>query len=80
DEGGALQLLGDRLAAAGFEVHLPVFQTAGEPAITNLFAKIGTGSPHLCFAGHTDVVPPGDAAAWTHPPFGGVVADGAVWG
>lgn len=79
-EGGALTHLGKVLAAAGFEVHLPVFQTEGEPAITNLFAKIGSGAPHLAFAGHTDVVPPGDPAAWTHPPFAGVVSDGFVHG
>ena len=36
--------------------------------------------PHFCFAGHTDVVPPGREADWTHPPFSGVVADGQVWG
>jgi succinyl-diaminopimelate desuccinylase len=79
-EGGALTYLADRLAAAGFETHLPVFQTEGEPAITNLFARIGSGAPHLAFAGHTDVVPPGDLAAWTHPPFAGIVADGLVHG
>lgn len=80
EEGGALTYLADRLAAAGFEVHLPVFQTPGEPAITNLFAKIGSGAPHLAFAGHTDVVPPGDAALWSHPPFSGAIADGMIYG
>jgi succinyl-diaminopimelate desuccinylase len=83
DEGGALTYLAARLREAGFEVHLPVFQTPGEPAITNLYARLGPrdgNGPRLAFAGHTDVVPPGDPAAWSHPPFSGAVADGAVWG
>jgi succinyl-diaminopimelate desuccinylase len=48
--------------------------------VENLYARLGTGAPHLCFAGHTDVVPAGDEAAWTHPPFGGEVADGVLYG
>ena len=46
----------------------------------NLYARLGTGSPHLCFAGHTDVVPAGDEAAWTRPPFGAEIAGGALYG
>ena len=52
----------------------------GTPDVENLYARLGTGAPHLCFAGHTDVVPVGDEAAWTHPPFGGEVADGVLYG
>jgi succinyl-diaminopimelate desuccinylase len=48
--------------------------------VENLYARIGTGSPHLMFAGHTDVVPPGEATAWTHPPFAGEIADGRLYG
>jgi succinyl-diaminopimelate desuccinylase len=79
-EGGALTLLGRLLEDAGFEVHLPVFSEDGTPDITNLFARIGSGAPHLSFAGHTDVVPPGPETAWTHPPFSGHVADGVIYG
>ncbi len=46
----------------------------------NLFATIGSGSPHLVFAGHTDVVPPGDETRWRHPPFAAEVADGMIFG
>jgi succinyl-diaminopimelate desuccinylase len=46
----------------------------------NLFARIGTEPPHFCFAGHTDVVPPGDAKGWTAPPFGGEVRGGVLYG
>jgi succinyl-diaminopimelate desuccinylase len=79
-EGGALAYLQTMLAAAGFEVHRPVFGEPGTADIENLYARIGTAKPHLVFAGHTDVVPPGDAAAWTHAPFAGEIADGVLYG
>ncbi|MBZ9938545.1 succinyl-diaminopimelate desuccinylase [Mesorhizobium sp. BR1-1-16] len=80
DEGGALAYLESVLAPAGFRVERPVFSEAGTPDVENLFATIGSGAPHLVFAGHTDVVPPGDAARWRHDPFGGEVAEGFVFG
>lgn len=48
--------------------------------VPNLFARLGAGRPHLCFAGHTDVVPPGEASAWTHPPFEARIVDGYLYG
>lgn len=80
DEGGALQALGKRLEQAGYEVHRVPFSDANTPDIDNLFAKIGSGAPHLVFAGHTDVVPPGDIAQWTHSPFSGAIANGELFG
>jgi succinyl-diaminopimelate desuccinylase len=79
-EGGALGYLEGLLKAAGFAVHRPVFTEAGTPDIDNLYARIGEGSPCLVFAGHTDVVPPGNLAAWTHPPFGAEIVDGRLYG
>jgi succinyl-diaminopimelate desuccinylase len=79
-EGGALDALGAILAAAGYEVHRVPFSDMNTPDIDNLFAKIGSGAPHFCFAGHTDVVPPGDAASWTHAPFSGEIANGELFG
>ncbi len=79
-EAGALAYIGDLLARAGFEVHRQKFSSPGMPEIDNLFAKIGIGRPHLVFAGHTDVVPAGEEARWTHPPFGGDIAGGALYG
>ncbi len=46
----------------------------------NLYARIGTAGPHLVFAGHTDVVPPGDETSWSHPPFAGEIVDGTLFG
>jgi succinyl-diaminopimelate desuccinylase len=79
-EGGALAYLEGRLEGAGFAVHRVTFSEPGADDVENLYARIGTGAPHLMFAGHTDVVPPGDAAAWTHPPFAAEIADGTLFG
>jgi len=70
-EGGALSFLEKTLKAAGFTVQRTTFHEPGADDVENFYARIGTGSPHLMFAGHTDVVPPGDEKAWTHPPFAG---------
>lgn len=80
DEGGALALLGTQLEALGFAVTRVPFSEAGTPDIDNLFARIGAGGRHLVFAGHTDVVPPGDAARWRHAPFSGAIEDGELYG
>ncbi len=80
EEGGALSYLQTLLEGAGFTCHRLTFSDKDTPDVDNLFARIGTSSPHLCFAGHTDVVPPGDAADWTHPPFGAEIADGWLFG
>ncbi len=79
-EGGALTLLQNILEPAGFECHRLTFTEPGTPDVDNLYARLGTGRPHLCFAGHTDVVPAGDEAAWTYPPFAGEIANGNVYG
>lgn len=75
EEGGAITLLAGRLAAAGFRVERP-----DRGGIANLYARWGDAAPAIGFNGHTDVVPPGDRAAWTHDPFGGVVAGGLLHG
>lgn len=58
-----MTLLQNVLEPAGFTCHRLVFTEAGTPDVDNLYARLGTGRPHLCFAGHTDVVPVGNAAA-----------------
>ncbi|MGL4728465.1 MAG: succinyl-diaminopimelate desuccinylase [Bosea sp. (in: a-proteobacteria)] len=79
-EAGALTLLGNVLSQAGFSVHRPVFSAPNTPDIDNLYARIGTASPVFVIAGHTDVVPVGDEAGWTHPPFAGEIIDGVMYG
>lgn len=79
-DAGALDVLENILTAAGFEVHRVTFSEPGAADIENLYARIGSGAPHITFAGHTDVVPPGDEEAWTHGAFSGDVRDGFLYG
>lgn len=72
---GALEVVEKYLSQLGFACERLDFE-----GICNLYAKKGSGQPHLCFAGHTDVVPLGDADLWTHAPFQGGVKDDCLWG
>jgi len=80
EEGGALSFIEGVLKEAGFEVHRPVFSEPGTPDVENLYARYGTGKPYLLFAGHTDVVPPGDVSRWRHDPFRAEIEDGELYG
>lgn len=79
-DAGALGTLQKMLEGAGFTAYPVTFSEPGTPDIQNLYARIGSGSPHLLFAGHTDVVPPGDAAMWKHDPFSATVEGGLLYG
>jgi succinyl-diaminopimelate desuccinylase len=79
-EGGALSFLEAMLKGAGFTVHRMTFSESGTADVENLYARIGTVAPHLMFAGHTDVVPPGDPEAWSHAPFSADISDGVLYG
>ena len=77
---GALDVVQTALDGLGFTCWRLPFEQEGHARIDNLFARRGGDGPHLCFAGHTDVVPPGDPADWRFGPFSGQIADDAVWG
>jgi succinyl-diaminopimelate desuccinylase len=79
-EGGGLAYLEKTLQAAGFTVQRTTFQETGADDVDNLYARIGNAAPNLVFAGHTDVVPPGDEKAWKHPPFAGEIDGGELYG
>ncbi|SET21492.1 succinyl-diaminopimelate desuccinylase [Oceanicella actignis] len=74
-EAGTLELLEAVLSPLGFRC-----ARIERGGVSNLYARLGEGGPVFGFNGHVDVVPPGDAAAWTHPPFSGALADGMLWG
>ena len=74
EDDGAQEVLADALEKLGFNVTPLTFGV-----VKNLFARIGAGAPHICFAGHTDVVPPG-SGAWSSGPFAGEVRDGVLYG
>ena len=79
-DAGALSAVEAMLLPLGFKVERMVATEAGTPDIENLYARLGTADPHLMFAGHTDVVPPGDEASWTHPPFAAEVDGDVMFG
>jgi len=79
-EGGALKFLEATLTAAGFSVHRMTFSEPGTEDVENLYARIGGAAPNLVFAGHTDVVPPGEESVWSHPPFAGDIAGAQLYG
>src|ERR1700680_3697561 len=79
-DAGALGVLENILKGAAFEVHRVTFGEPGTLDIDNLYARIGNAATHIIFAGHTDVVPPGDESAWSHGAFSGEVKDGFLYG
>ncbi|MGY8669200.1 succinyl-diaminopimelate desuccinylase [Bradyrhizobium sp. UFLA05-109] len=79
-DAGALGVLEKALTAAGFTCHRVTFSEAGFADVDNLYARIGSDGPHITFAGHTDVVPPGDESAWSVGAFSGEVKDGVLHG
>ncbi len=79
-DGGAIGVLEDALMPLGFVCAKLRFQEDETPHVDNLYARIGTQGPNFCFAGHTDVVPPGDVALWKHDPFAATIANGTLYG
>ena len=79
-DGGALDVLQEALTAIGFTCHRLPFEEPGTAPVDNLYARRGSAAPNFCFAGHTDVVPPGARAAWTREPFAATVEDGVLYG
>jgi len=75
EDGGCQQVIGERLARLGFRL-----ETVASGATTNLWARRGDSGPLFCFAGHTDVVPPGPLDRWRSPPFEPVVHEGELVG
>lgn len=75
DDAGCQSLIAERLCSKGFAVErLPFNET------DNIWAVHGSGPPVVCFAGHTDVVPPGPCEKWRHDPFSAEIADGILYG
>ena len=79
-EGGALDELQTVLERIGFKCTRLVFSESGTPDVDNLYARIGDDGPNFCFAGHSDVVPPGLSSEWSGDPFSGMIADGKLFG
>lgn len=80
NDAGALDVLEKALTSIGFECTRLPFSESGTPDIDNLFARRGTAAPHICYAGHTDVVPAGKLDDWKHDPFAAMIEDGTLYG
>ncbi|WP_029351325.1 succinyl-diaminopimelate desuccinylase [Bosea sp. 117] len=80
EEAGALDYLAGLLGDHGFAVHRVRLTAPDTPDVENLYARFGTKGPNLCFAGHTDVVPPGDEVHWRFPPFEAAIHGGMLYG
>lgn len=79
-DAGAQDVLKKALINLGFTIHDLPFEGNDSYPVKNFFARLGTGSPHICYAGHTDVVPVGDESSWKHPPFDAVIENGIMYG
>lgn len=79
-QAGSLEVLENHLSAMGFRVWRETFEEPNSIPTENLYARLGDVEPNLCFAGHVDVVPPGDDAAWASLPFQPEVRDGVLYG
>ena len=79
-DAGALDLLEKVLTEIGFTCTRLPFQEPDTARVDNLYARLGDAAPHICFAGHTDVVPVGTADNWQKDPFSGEISDDKLWG
>jgi len=70
---GAIRYLSKQLKKLGFDCKILEFKDKGSKPIKNLYARLGKKNPNLCYAGHTDVVPPGNLKDWTVNPFKPIV-------
>ena len=80
EDAGAQLMLQSLLEPMGFDCSVVTFGEEGGAPVRNLYARLGGKGPHLMFAGHTDVVPPGDPAHWTHPPFAAKIDRDVMYG
>ena len=77
---GAMDVLQSALEELGFTCHRLPFATGNAPEVHNLYARIGDRAPNFCFAGHTDVVPVGDANEWSVDPFAAEIKGDRLYG
>ena len=79
-DAGAINFLSKKLKSIGFNCKILEFKDKKSKAIKNLYAKIGSKQPNICYAGHTDVVPPGNYKDWTVNPFKPIIKNNYLIG
>ena len=77
---GALNIIQNLLTSLGFNCTRLPFSDKNSYDVDNLFATIGSEGKHLAFAGHTDVVPPGNEKSWKYPPFSATIDGNKLYG
>ena len=77
---GALDIVENHLKSIGFKCTKLPFSGNGSYDVKNLYASIGSEGPHIAFAGHTDVVPPGNENSWQYPPFSATIENDKLFG
>jgi len=80
EDAGAQAVLLEPLKSMGFEIFDLPFEGRGSYPVKNFFARLGAGTPHICYSGHTDVVPAGADIAWRYPPFEASIDNGVMYG
>ncbi|MEZ5902459.1 MAG: succinyl-diaminopimelate desuccinylase [Alphaproteobacteria bacterium] len=80
EDAGAQAVLLEPLKSMGFEIFDLPFEGRGSYPVKNFFARLGAGTPHICYSGHTDVVPAGADTAWRYPPFEASIDNGVMYG
>lgn len=80
ENAGVMEVLEKALEGLGFTVSRKIFHEDGEDSVENLYARLGSQSPNLCYAGHLDVVPVGDASAWSVDPFAAEIRGDYLYG
>ncbi len=79
-DAGALEVIKKLLNPLGFKFYDLEFSDVNTPSVKNLYARLGDHAPNFCFAGHTDVVPVGNASAWITDPFAGTITNEIIYG
>lgn len=79
-DAGTLDVLQNALTSLGFVCQRMPFEEKNNRRVDNLYARLGHAAPNICFAGHTDVVPPGNTGDWDNPPFDPVIIDEILYG
>ena len=80
ESAGVFDTLEGFLKPLGFTCHREIFEEPGHEPVENMYARFGSSGRNFCFAGHTDVVPVGNEAAWNSPPFEPTIKDGKLYG
>ena len=79
-DAGTMNFLSKKLKSLGFKCKILEFKSKNSEPVKNLYAKLGKSRPNFCYAGHTDVVPPGNESSWKYKPFSATIDGDKLYG